>query len=103
MTKKTCGCTAETCGCCEGIQILTPLPTANRPGLSALNYRVGMHGSFLETMKARLTTMTVDVLGADGQTLETFTPLHGLTTRDPRDLSIALLDSWATVADVLTF
>jgi hypothetical protein len=29
--------------------------------------------------------------------------LHRLTTRSPGDPSIALLDSWATVADVLTF
>jgi PKD repeat protein len=29
--------------------------------------------------------------------------LTGLTTRDPGDFSIALLDAWATVADVLTF
>jgi hypothetical protein len=66
MTRKICGCTPETCGCCEGIQILTPQPTANRPGLSALNYRVGTHGAFLETMKARLTTMTVDIPATDG-------------------------------------
>jgi hypothetical protein len=103
MTTKICGCTAETCGCCEGIQILTPQPTANRPGLSALNYRVGTHGAFLETMKARLTTMTVDVPAADGQTTETLLPLLDLTTRDSSDFSIALLDAWATVADVLTF
>src|SRR4051794_30849350 len=103
MTRKICGCTTETCGCCEGIQILTPQSTVNRPGLSVLNYRVGTHGAFLETMKARLTTMTVDALAADGITLETFTPLLGLTTRDTGDFSIALLDGWATVADVLTF
>jgi predicted phage baseplate assembly protein len=103
MTTKICGCTAETCGCCEGIQILTPQPTANRPGLNALDYRVGTHGAFLETMKARLTTMTVDVLAADGQTVQTFRPLLELTTRDPSDFSIALLDGWAAVADVLTF
>ena len=72
--KKTCGCTAETCGCCEGIQVLTPQSTANRPGLSALNYRVGTHGTFLETMKARLTTMTVDVPDAEGQAV-TLRPL----------------------------
>ena len=30
-------------------------------------------------------------------------PLAGLTTRDPSDPSIALLDAWAVVADVLTF
>ena len=100
--KKTCGCTAETCGCCEGIQVLTPQRTANRPGLSALNYRVGTHGTFLETMKARLTTMTVDVPDAEGQAM-TLRPLLDLTTRDPGDFSIALLDGWATVADVLTF
>jgi hypothetical protein len=100
--KKTCGCTPETCGCCEGIQVLTPQPTANRPGLSALSYRVGAHGAFLETMKARLTTMTVDVADADGQAV-TLRPLLDLTTRDPGDFSISLLDGWATVADVLTF
>jgi predicted phage baseplate assembly protein len=103
MTTKTCGCTTETCGCCEGIQALTPQSTVNRPGLSALSYRVGTHGAFLETMKARLSTMTVDVPGTDGITLETFTPLLDLTTRDSGDFSIALLDGWATVADVLTF
>lgn len=103
MTRKICGCTTETCGCCEGIQILTPQSTVNRPGLSSLSYRAGTHGAFLETMKARLTTMTVDVLAADGITLETFRPLLGLTTRDTGDFSIALLDGWATVADVLTF
>jgi predicted phage baseplate assembly protein len=103
MTRKICRCTTETCGCCEGIQILTPQPTENRPGLSALNYRVGTHGAFLETMKARLSTITVDAPSADGQTTETYTPLCALTTRDTDDFSIALLDGWATVADVFTF
>src|SRR4029077_9356100 len=45
----------------------------------------------------------VDVPAADGQTTETLLPLLDLTTRDPGDFSIALLDGWATVADVLTF
>ena len=103
MIHRACGCTTETCGCCEGTQKLTPLPTANRPGLYALLYRVGTHGSFLETMKARLATMRVDAPGADGQTIETFQPLLGLTTRDTSDPAIALLDGWATVGDVLTF
>ena len=30
-------------------------------------------------------------------------PLRNLKTRDPNDFAIALLDAWATVADVLTF
>src|SRR5439155_7240327 len=56
-----------------------------------------------ETMKARLASMTVEGPGADGQTIETFQPLAKLTTRDPGDPSIALLDGWATAGDVLTF
>lgn len=80
----------DACGCCEGAKIVTPLPTANRPGLSKLAYRIGTHASFLETMMARLSSSD-------------FPKLSGLTTRDPADPSIALLDAWATVADVLTF
>ena len=52
--------TTDTCGCCEGIEILTPLPTANRPGLDALRYRVGTHAAFLETMLARLSNLCID-------------------------------------------
>jgi hypothetical protein len=88
-----CNCgtgTACTCGCCEGIAIAVPQPTANRPGLPALAYRVGTHATFLETMIARLSSSDFPALAA-------------LTTRDPADPSIALLDSWAVVADVLTF
>jgi predicted phage baseplate assembly protein len=99
----SCGCSTETCGCCEGTQAWTPVSTANRPGLAALRYRAGTHGTFLETMKARLATMTVDAPGADGQTIESFRPLAGLTTRDASDPAIALLDAWASVADIVTF
>lgn len=80
----------ETCGCCEGLEALTPLATANRPGLDALTYRAGNHATFLETMKARLSAAE-------------YSALSGLTTRAKTDPSIALLDAWATVADVLTF
>jgi hypothetical protein len=103
MTPGSCGCSAKTCGCCEGSRKLTPADTANRPGLEALQYRVGTHGTFFETMKARLATMTVAAPGADGQTIEIFQTLRGLTTRNESDPSIALLDGWATVGDILTF
>jgi hypothetical protein len=103
MITKKCGCTAATCGCCEGTQALTPVSEINRPGLSALTYRAGTHGSFLETMLARLATMTVNAPGSSGQASGSYAPLLGLTTRDPGDPAIALLDCWATVADVLTF
>jgi hypothetical protein len=79
-----------TCNCCEGVDVLTPVAISNRPGLDAIAYRTGTHGSFLETMKARLSSSA-------------FPNLAALTTRESRDASIALLDAWATVADVLTF
>lgn len=78
------------CGCCEGNDPLTPMPTANRPGLDHLRYRVGVYGAFLETMLARLSSRD-------------YPAFQALTTRDPGDPAIALLDSWAVVADVLTF
>lgn len=96
---KACGCGSKQlpCGCCAGVEVVTPLSVNNRPGLSALNYRAGTHATFLETMQARLSTTEVE---HDGKK---FRPLRELTTREPDDPSIALLDAWATVADVLTF
>jgi len=76
------------CGCCEGISSPTPVEVYNRPGLSALAYRVGTHGSFQRAMLARLSTLP---------------KLAELTTRDEGDLSIGLLDAWAVSLDVLTF
>jgi PKD repeat protein len=98
----------DQCGCCEGTQALTPQAIANRPGLATLRYRLGTHAAFLETMKARLSSLNLDIpsieLGEQGkQTIDHLTPLLKLTTRSSNDPSIALLDAWATVADVLTF
>lgn len=78
----------DECGCCKGIQRLTPGSVENLPGLSALAYRVGTHGTFKATMKAALS----------GQAA-----LRELTTRDDNDPAIATLDAWATVLDVLSF
>jgi predicted phage baseplate assembly protein len=78
------------CGCCEGISAETPVGMDNRPGLSAIVYRVGTHALFRETLHARLS-------GSSAAALRKF------TTRDDDDFSIALLDAWAAVADVLTF
>lgn len=86
----SCGGGACGCGCCEGTEPLTPRTISNRPGLDALAYRVGTHASFLETMQARLSSFD-------------FMALEGLTTRDASDPSLALLDAWALVGDVLTF
>jgi len=78
------------CGCCAGVTVETPVDVTNRPGLAAIAYRVGMHARVKETMLARLS-------GSD------LPALRGLKTRNDDDFSIALLDAWATVADVLTF
>ncbi|MDR4484424.1 MAG: putative baseplate assembly protein [Nitrospirales bacterium] len=78
------------CGCCEGVAILTPLGTVNRPGLPALSYRIGTHATFLETMKARLSNRD-------------YPALTKLTSRETDDPAIALLDAWATIGDVLIF
>jgi uncharacterized phage protein gp47/JayE len=55
---------SEPCGCCAGIEAVTPVALVNRPGLGAIAYRVGTHATFLETMLARLTTLGVK-LGSD--------------------------------------
>ncbi|MEN3335363.1 MAG: hypothetical protein V7641_4728 [Blastocatellia bacterium] len=96
------------CGCCEGVEVLTPAKIWNRPGLSAIHYRVAMHGAFLETMEARLSSLFLDILTDqfDEQNrpiTSRIYPLKDLHTRDRSDPAIALLDAWATVGDVLTF
>ena len=94
----------QPCGCCAGIEVVTPVPEANRPGLPSLSYRVGTYATFLESMVASLSTLYLDVPVSPGSaTLQRIYPLKNLTTRETTDPSIALLDAWATVADVLTF
>ncbi|MGQ9482272.1 MAG: putative baseplate assembly protein [Chloroflexus sp.] len=80
------------CGCDE--RLVLPSPHTNPPAQPALHYRLGTHQSFLRRMIARLAQQPV----ADGRR-----PLAMLTTRDPADPSLALLDAAATLADVLTF
>ncbi|HSK52023.1 MAG TPA: putative baseplate assembly protein [Clostridia bacterium] len=76
------------CGCCDDAAARTGNGIDNRPGLSALAYRCGTHATFRRAM-----------LGRIARTPE----LRELTTRAPDDPSIALLDAWAAVLDVLTF
>jgi predicted phage baseplate assembly protein len=75
------------CTSCAAGQLAGPLSTVNRPGLSALSYRVGNYATFFDTMKGQLSQAS----------------LAGLRTREASDPAIALLDAWAIVADVLTF
>ena len=97
-----CACATQDCGCCTGVEVAVPASEVNLPGLSALSYRVGAYATFYETMVARLTGFKLTIPDLSGGT-QTLTPLAALTTRDPSDPTLALLDAWATVADVLTF
>jgi hypothetical protein len=80
----------DDCGCCEDLGPGTPILVYNRPGLSKIRYRTGTHSRFKQSMLAGL---------SDANRVA----LSSLKIRENDDFSIALLDSWATVADVLTF
>lgn len=81
---------AGTCDCCSGTQTATPRLVENRPGLSSIRYRVGEHADFKSTLLARLSGSHLAAL-------------RQLRTRDDDDFTIALIDSFAVMADVLTF
>ena len=76
------------CHCCEGVSAQTPVVLNNRPGLSVVAYRVGDWGQFKSSMLDALSTVP---------------ELAGLHTRDDDDFTIALIDAWAVVCDILTF
>ena len=75
--------------CCQVIKKLTPVIIDNAPRQSSLVYRVGTYNEFKASMLAGIITQP----GLGGR----------LTTNAEDDMSIALIDAWATVADVLTF
>jgi predicted phage baseplate assembly protein len=81
----------DPCDCCEGLP--APPPRTNRPGLPEIAYRLGTYGSFLTQLLAQLSHFQLDNSNS----------LRALKTRSPEDATIALLDAWAIVADVLTF
>jgi len=78
----------DPCGCGRGIELVTPVPIANPPALRALALRIGTQPQFKRSMLARLALVP---------------GLRPLTARTDDDPSIALIDGWATVLDVLTF
>ena len=84
------------CSCSSCGSVNTSLGISNRPGLSALQYRIGTYDSFFAAMKARLSSQDFSFPSAAP-------PLLSLKTRDEDDPAIAMLDAWAVLADVLTF
>lgn len=81
----SCGASCS-CGCCR--RPPSGSVVSNAPGLPEVAYRIGTYGTF----RAELIR---ELAGSPS--------LAGLTTRDDHDFSIALLDGWAYLADVLTF
>ena len=81
---------SNNCGCCPGIRVRTPTVLYNRPGLRAVAYRVGDYGSFRQSLLARLSDSRFPVLRL-------------LRIRDEDDFTIATLDAWAVIGDILTF
>lgn len=73
---------------------------ANPPSQPAVRYRIGTQSSFLRRMLHRLSRQVVP---PDGDAATAPRPLRGLTTRDDDDGTIAILDAFACVCDVLTF
>lgn len=75
----------------------TSLPkiSENRPGLSKLDYRITDYTA----TRQRLLQLLPTILRSES----TPAPLARLTSRLTDDPTIALLDAWAVVADVLTF
>jgi hypothetical protein len=80
----------KNCNCCAGLVTGTPLQIYNRPGLQAIAYRAGTYATFRESLLARLS-------GAGQQAL------LKLTARNDDDFTIALLDAFSAMGDVLTF
>lgn len=80
----------DACGGCEGADVATPRPLENRPGLSEIAYRPGTYAAFLASQLARLSA-------AEN------VAVRRLKSRETEDFSIALIDAWSCVCEVLGF
>ncbi|WP_347263678.1 hypothetical protein [Nitrobacter sp.] len=76
------------CSCCTSPAPSVPIAIWNRPGLSAIRYRIGTFATFRETMLEAIFTRP---------------GLAALTSRDSEDYAITLIELFAAVGDVLTF
>lgn len=77
----------DRCGCCR--EEKQSNGHYNRPGLPSIHYRLNTHSGFFQRLVSRLHLQK--------------TSLAALSTRSQDDPSIAFLDAWALVSDVLTF
>ena len=78
----------DTCRCCKSPETGTPVVIDNRPGLSAVVYRVGDFSQFRSAMF---------------QDIFRSAALRDLSTRQSDDYAVTVIELWAAVSDVLTF
>lgn len=78
------------CNANEHVGAQTPQPISNPPGLPAISYRVGVYEQFKQSMIARIGDPNLSALSS-------------LKTYQADDFTLALIDAWAMVADVITF
>ncbi len=76
------------CWCCDRGTPISPRTVFNRPGLSALKYRVGTFSSFRRAM--------LESIANEPQ-------LRLWTSRAEDDYGIEIIELWAYLADILTF
>jgi hypothetical protein len=86
----------DTCGCCEGAPPAAPV--YNAPGLEALRYRADAYPGFRARLLRNLPLARPDEALPDPRR-----PLAQLLSRDSADPTVALVDAFACVADVLGF
>jgi hypothetical protein len=84
------------CGCCTGLQSLSP--ESNAAGQPALSYRLGTYAVFLQRMLSQIASPNTLANPPEGPWT-----IANLTTRSDDDPTIALIDAWSVVLDVLTF
>lgn len=77
-----------------------PRPRHNDPGKDAIDARVDVWAGFRQRMVDALSTQFTP---PDGDPATAPRPLRDLTSRDPSDGTLALIDAWAVACDVLAF
>ncbi len=76
------------CNCCAPAVVPAPATIWNRPGLSAVDYRIGTFASFRQAMLDEV---------------HRYTELTGLLTRQSDDHAVTFVELFAALGDVLTF
>lgn len=88
----------EECSACEPRVAAVPLSLVNRPGLSALRYRVGTFSTFRQAMLDALIASPVESVDPADPSRK-----QRLTSRSSDDFAVSMLELWAYICDVLTF